>query len=203
VEWEAATQRDFLESISRETDRLADLVGKILHLSRLEAAALPMDKDWHQVNELVNGAMHSARNLTRDRQVHFRLPPDPLALSVDGREIEVVLINLIENAVKYSDPGTPITLGVERHGDEVRFSVADQGPGIAAEDLGRIFERFYRVASEGPRVAGTGLGLAICKRIVEAHGGRIWVESAPGEGSSFYFSVPVDGGQMVLGDGAE
>jgi signal transduction histidine kinase len=112
---------------------------------------------------------------------------------VDGREIEVVLINLIENAVKYSNRGTPITVGVERQGDQALFSVADEGIGIAAKHLERIFERFYRADGEGTRVTGTGLGLAICKRIVEAHGGRIWVESTPGVGSRFYFSLPVDG----------
>ncbi|MCK4449863.1 MAG: sensor histidine kinase, partial [Anaerolineae bacterium] len=112
---------------------------------------------------------------------------------VDGREIEVVLMNLIENAVKCSDHGTPITLGVERQGDQVVFSVADQGIGIPPEHMDRIFERFYRVEGKRCRDAGTGLGLAICKRIVEAHGGRMWVESTPGVGSSFYFSTPVDG----------
>jgi PAS domain S-box-containing protein len=195
VEWDAPTQRDFLESISRETDRLANLVEKILHLSRLESAALPMEKDWHQVSDLMKGALHWRHNLTGP--VHLRVPPDLPTLFVDGREIEVVLINLIENAVKYSSPGTPITLGVERQGDQVVFSVADEGMGVPEEHLERIFEPFYRVDGVEPRLAGTGLGLglAIAKRIVEAHGGRIWVETTPEVGSCFYFSLPVDGGQ--------
>ncbi len=193
VEWDAPTQRDFLESISRESDRLADLVEKILHLSRLESAALPMEKDWHQVSDLANGALRWRRSLIEERQVHLDLSSDLPAIFVDGREIEVVLINLLENAVKYSSPGAPITLGVERQGDQVIFSVADQGMGIPAEHLQRIFERFYRVVGEGPRIVGTGLGLAICERIVKAHGGRIWVESTPGGGSQFFFSLPVEG----------
>ncbi len=193
VEWDAATQRDFLGSINREADRLTNLVGKILHLSRLEARGLPMEKEWYQVVDLVDGALQRQRNLTTERQISLCLSPDLPALFVDGREIEVVLMNLIENAVKYSDPGTPITLGVERQGDRVVFSVADQGIGIPPEHIDRIFERFYRVEGEGCRDAGTGLGLAICERIVEAHGGRMWVESTPGAGSCFYFSTPVDG----------
>ena len=193
VEWDTATQRDFLESINREADRLTDLVEKTLHLSRLEAEGLPMEREWYQVNDLVDGALQRRHNLIADRPVSLCLSPDLPALFVDGREIEVVLMNLIENAVKYSDPGTPITLSVERQNNQVVFSVADQGIGIPAEHQDRIFERFYRVEVEERRVAGTGLGLAICKRIVEAHGGRIWVESTPGIGSCFYFSLAIDG----------
>ncbi len=192
VEWDAPAQRDFLGSINREADRLTNLVEKVLHLSRLEADGLPMEREWYQVNDLVDGALQRRRSLTSDRQISLCLTPDLPALFVDGREIEVVLMNLIENAAKYSDAGTPITLGVERQGDGVIFSVADQGIGIPAEHIDRIFERFHRVEGEGHRVAGTGLGLAICKRIVEAHGGRIWVKSTLGVGSCFYFSLPME-----------
>jgi two-component system phosphate regulon sensor histidine kinase PhoR len=195
VVWDAATQRDFLGSINREADRLANLVEKILHLSSLEAGGLPMEKEWYQVNDLIDGALQRRRSLTADRPVDLCLSPDLPVLFVDGREIEVVLINLIENAVKYSHPGTLITLSAEHQGQQVVFSVADQGIGIPAEHLERIFERFYRVndvGGVGHRAPGTGLGLAICRRIVEAHSGRIWVESTPGVGSRFYFSLPLD-----------
>ena len=192
VVWDAATQRDFLGSINREADRLTNLVEKMLHLSSLEAGGLPMEKEWYQVNDLADGALQRRRNLTANRPVDLCLSPDLPALFVDGREIEVVLMNLIENAVKYSDPGTPITLSADRQADQVVFSVADQGLGIPAEHQEHIFERFYRVDGERRRAPGTGLGLAICKRIVEAHSGRIWVESTPGLGSRFYFSLLVD-----------
>lgn len=193
VVWDAATQRDFLGSINREADRLTNLVEKILHLSSLEAEGLPMEKEWYQASDLMDGALQRRHNLTVKRQVDLFLSPDLPVLFVDGREIEVVLMNLIENAVKYSDPGTPITLSAERQADQVVFSVADQGLGIPPEYQDHIFERFYRVTGEGRRAPGTGLGLAICKRIVEAHGGRIWVESTPGVGSRFYFSLLGDG----------
>jgi two-component system phosphate regulon sensor histidine kinase PhoR len=191
VEWDLIAQRDFLGSINREADRLTDLVEKILHLSRLEVEGFPMDCEWWQIDDLVDGALQRRRILLTDRQVGLELAPDLPTLYVDGREIEVVLMNLIENAVKYSDPGTPITVTTERRSNQVVFGVTDQGVGIPAEHLERIFERFYRVGSQGPHVPGTGLGLAICRRIVEAHHGHIWAESTPGIGSRFFFSLPV------------
>ena len=104
----------------------------------------------------------------------------------------MVLMNLIENAVKYSYSGTPITLRAEFQNGDVVFGVADQGTGVPPEDLERVFERFYRANGDKRRAPGTGLGLAICRRIVEAHDGRIWVESTPKVGSCFYFSLPLD-----------
>lgn len=193
VEWDAASRRDFLGSINREADRLTHLVDKILDMSRLEAGQVPIHKVRCQAVDLMDGALQQLRGLTIDRPKHLNLAADLPALYADDREIELVLINLIENAVKYSDPGTPITLGAEYHGEQVVFSVADQGHGIPAEPLTRVFERFYRVNGDGPPVAGTGLGLAICKRIVEAHGGRIWAESTPGVGSRFCFGLPLTG----------
>jgi two-component system phosphate regulon sensor histidine kinase PhoR len=191
VEWDLIAQRDFLGSINREADRLTDLVEKILHLSRLEVEGFPMDLEWWQIDDLVDGALQRRRILLADRQVDLELASDLPTLYVDGREIELILMNLIENAVKYSDPGTPITLTTERRSNQVVFSVTDRGIGIPAEHLDRIFERFYRLDSHGPHIPGTGLGLAICRRIVEAHQGRIWVESTPGIGSRFFFSLPV------------
>ncbi len=191
VEWDSATQRDFLESINSEADRLATLVKKILHLSRLEAGTLPMEKELYSVDELVNGVLSRQRNIAAYRRVEAHLAPDLPPVWMDRREIECVLTNLIENAHKYADPGTPITLEVECRDGQVVFCVSDQGPGISPEQLERIFDRFYRIKGQNHHAAGTGLGLAICKRIVEAHGGRIWVESTPGVGSSFYFSLEV------------
>jgi len=193
VVWDAVAQRDFLGSISHEADRLTNLVDKILHLSRLEAEGLPMDREWWQVSDIVDGALRRRRNMTTHRTVMLELEPDLPAIFVDGREIEVVLMDLIENAVKYSEPGTSITISAGLQDHAIMFCVADQGLGIAGEQLERIFERFYRVESERHRAPGTGLGLAICKRIVEAHGGRIWVESVLGSGSRFFFSLPLQG----------
>ena len=191
VEWDAASQRDFLGSIGREADRLADLVGDILHLSALEAAGLPMEKERYQVDDPVRSALQRRHQITASRRVDVLLSPELPQLFVDGREIGMVLMNLIENAVKYSHSGTPTTLRAERQSGDVVLSVADQGTGVPQADLERVFERFYRVNGAKRRAPGTGLGLAICKRIVEAHDGRIWVESTPQVGSCFYFSLPL------------
>jgi two-component system sensor histidine kinase KdpD len=156
-----------------------------------------VEKEWYQVSELVDEALHRRRNLTTDRQIDLHVPADLPPLYADGRELEVVLINLIENAVKYSDPDTTITLEVEHQDDQVVLALTDQGVGIPADHLEHIFERFYRVNRGGHRTPGTGLGLAICKRIVETHGGRIWVESSPGVGSRFCVSLPVDGSRQL------
>jgi two-component system sensor histidine kinase KdpD len=150
-----------------------------------------MEKERWQIDDLVDGALQRHHHLLAERQVDLDLAAGLPALYVDGREIEVVLMNLIENAVKYSDSGTPITVSTQRQSGQVIFCVADQGIGIPSEHLLRIFERFYRVNGGMAHVPGTGLGLAICKRIVEAHRGQIWAESAPGIGSRFYVSLPI------------
>jgi len=197
VVWDKVAQRDFLGSINREADRLTDLVEKILHLSRLETEGLPMEKEWWRVDELIDGALQRRRALIGDREVRLDIAPDLPLLFVDGREIEVVLMNLIENAIKYSDPGTPIAITAGSEPGRVVFGVADRGPGIALEHQERIFERFYRVDGETHRAPGTGLGLAICKRIVQAHKGEIWVESTPHVGSQFCFGLPLDGAESA------
>ncbi len=191
VQWDPQTQRDFLRSIEREADRLIALVEKILHLSRLEMGRLPMDREWWQVSDIVDGALRRRRTLLQHHRVELDLAPDLPPLYIDGLEIEVVLMNLVENAVKYSDPGTTIRIRAAREGDAVVLSVEDEGIGIPPEDLDRIFERFYRVRRDRGHVTGIGLGLAICKHIVEAHGGRIWVESEQGRGTCFYVSLPL------------
>ncbi len=190
VEWDAETQHDFLVSINHEADRLATLVEKILHLSRLDAGQLPMDRDWYTIEDLVDRALTRRRSLTTGRQTDLDLQPDLPPLFVDGREIEIVLINLLDNAQRYSYPDAPITLGVELLNSQMVFCVTDQGQGIAKEHLDSIFDQFYRIDEQKHDGVGIGLGLAICKRIVETHGGRIWVESTPGIGSSFLFSLP-------------
>lgn len=193
VEWDDATQRDFLGSINREADRLTSLVGKILHLSSLESARLPMEKDWYAVEDLVAGALQRRKNLIVGRRIHLSIGPGLPVLYLDGRQIEVVLMNLIENAAKYSQPGSPISVGVEQRENLVTFSVADKGPGIPPEYRDKIFDRFFRLPGEGRRLPdGVGLGLAICKYIVAAHDGHIWVESADETGSNFRFSLPLD-----------
>ncbi len=204
VVWDVATQRDFLSSINREADRLADLVEKILDLSRLEARTAPVERERYSVADLVDGALQRRRSVLAGHQLELDLDPDLARWFVDGQEIETVLVNLLENAAKYSAAGTSITVRARRAADRVILSVVDRGVGIPTEHQARIFERFYRVRAAGQRPPGTGLGLAICKRIVEAHGGRIWVESKPGVGSCFHVSLPVyDDGRQTTAEGRQ
>jgi signal transduction histidine kinase len=190
VTWDEETQRDFLNSINQESDRLANQVDKILELSRLEAQAQPLDLAWWPVPEMIDEALIRRRSTLAEHPILLDLDPQVTALYVNGADMGTVLVNLIENAAKYSAPGTPITLRLQQKESDIVISVEDQGAGIPAVYRGRIFERFYRVPGARNQ-AGTGLGLAICKRIVDAHHGRIWVESGTGTGSCFYVSLPV------------
>jgi two-component system phosphate regulon sensor histidine kinase PhoR len=116
------------------------------------------------------------------------LPP----VSADAQRLHQVLINLLDNAIKYTPAGGLITIRARQIENDIEICVADSGPGISAEHLPRLFERFYRVDKARSReLGGTGLGLSIVKHIVQAHGGRVWVESTPGHGSQFYFTIPV------------
>jgi two-component system phosphate regulon sensor histidine kinase PhoR len=111
-------------------------------------------------------------------------------IKIDSQRLEQVLVNLIHNAIKFTKPGGEVILAAESTVSEIRFAVRDTGIGIPAEDVSRIFERFYRV-DKSRAGSGTGLGLSIAKHVIEAHKGRIWVESVEGRGSTFYFSIPI------------
>ena len=143
-----------------------------------------------------------------DRSFVHSIPAGPLVAKVDARRIEQVLRNLLDNAVKYSPGGGAITIQGRKAGGQIFLQVRDEGIGIPADELERIFERFYRVDnSVTQRVGGTGLGLAVCRGIVEMHGGQIWANSSPGAGSTFTLTLPVDPatGQEdpVIGDTVE
>jgi PAS domain S-box-containing protein len=198
VQWDTATQREFLEAIEQEADRLAKLIADLLDMSRIEAGALErLERAPVAPAILVTSALRRLGRATASHPVHLDVPDNLPLVLVDPPQIERVLVNLIENAAKYSPPdaGILIQARVEPgsgRGSSVVVRVRDRGIGIAAEHLERIFERFYRVPGVAGRWAGgTGLGLAICKGIVEAHGGRIWAESTPGQGSTFTFTLPV------------
>ena len=120
------------------------------------------------------------------------MPPDASLVPLDSVLIEQVLINLLENAIKYTPPGSPIELSAIGARDVVTVTVADRGPGIPPGDEQRVFEKFYRARS-GDGSAGVGLGLTICRGIIEAHGGRIWIENRSGSGAAFRFTLPLEG----------
>jgi two-component system sensor histidine kinase KdpD len=173
---------DVLVSIEEQLDYLNRLVGNLLDMSRLEAGTLQPHREWHMVEDLIEGAIRRLDIFMKDRAVEIELAPDLPPISVDAVQIQQVLVNLLENAVKFSHPGSPIRLAASLKDREVEISVTNTGEEIPPEELGKIFERFYRGESKRfSRVPGTGLGLAICKGVVEAHGGRISARSLDGE----------------------
>ncbi|HEY57965.1 MAG TPA: GAF domain-containing protein [Anaerolineae bacterium] len=192
VQWDPETQREFLQHISEETDRLSQLINDLLDLSRIEGGALKVDRKPTDLLALVRRASHLVPDLKPERLI-VEAPDDLLPVPVDARRIEVALRNLLENAVKYSlHPEDPITVSIQRQEDRVIVRVIDQGPGIPAEHAPHIFDSFYRAEprANGSR-SGVGLGLAIARGFIEAHGGRIWLEPRA-QGTCIAFSLPLE-----------
>ncbi|MCX6021853.1 MAG: GAF domain-containing protein [Chloroflexi bacterium] len=190
VEWDQETTRDFLETIDRQADRLAKLVGDLLEMSRLESG-WRTDPEPTSPSGLVTAAVKQAAPFIREHQLVVDLPERLPWVQADAPQVERVLANLLENAAKYSPPGSTITVTAEPMADELVFSIADQGVGVAPEDQEKVFEKFYRAPQATYAAPGTGLGLPICRSIVVTHGGRIWIESARGQGSRFRFTLPL------------
>src|SRR5437868_3932125 len=187
VTWSRADQHHFLQTISSEADRLAQLVSNLLDLSRQEAGLLLLNRGLARVQDLV--AKTIKRLSHPGVMISFHIPDDLPLINVDGARIEVVLHNLVANALVYGEGEVRITAG--RKDDGVVVSVSDNGPGIAPDELPPVFERFYRARhGRQQHSGGTGLGLAICKALIEAHGGVIWVESSM-RGTTIVFSLPL------------
>lgn len=191
IEWDDETRQMLLTGISEETDRLASLVTNLLNMSKLEAGVWRPEKERCHISDIINGALEQEKWVHKNHIFKANLEPDLPEVYADYSQIRQVLINLLENAAAYSEEATQITVGAKAVEGEVEVSVSDQGVGIPREDLERIFDKFYRGAQKRQRPGGTGLGLAICQALVLAHGGRIWAESEVGQGSTFYFRVPV------------
>jgi two-component system sensor histidine kinase KdpD len=195
VAWDEEERRSFAQAIEREADRLNRLVGNLLDMTRIEEGALRPEKEEYSLAALIHDVLGRLEPLIEGRVVRTHLPPDDLLLAeLDYLEIDQVLTNLLENAVRYTSAGSPIEVSAHREGEQVKISVADRGPGILPADLERVFDKFYRVL-HGQHPAGypmgSGLGLAVCKGLVEAHGGRIWAEPRDGGGLIVYVVLPV------------
>lgn len=191
VAWDVATRHELLNAVDTETDRLNRLVGNLLEMSRIESGALHPARDWHDIAELLADVAERMRARFTEHSVTLSAPPDLPLVQISYTQIDQVLTNLLENAQKYTPPGTPIELCAELADDAIRITVRDYGPGIPAGMHSRIFEKFVRAAAPERHADGTGLGLAICKGIIEAHGGQIWAEAAPGGGAAFVFTLPL------------
>jgi two-component system sensor histidine kinase KdpD len=191
VPWSEEDRDGFAGAIVRESDRLNRLVGNLLDMSRIEGGGLRPQHDWYDAGELVREVIARLRPLLQGRRVEPSIADDLPPVSLDYLMIDQVVTNLIENAVKYTPPGTPIDVRVERHGDRVRIAVADHGPGIPPDRRATVFDKFSRLQRRG-QPQGSGLGLAVSKGLVEGHGGRIWIDETPGGGATFLFELPID-----------
>lgn len=193
VEWDREALHEFHLIISEDIHRLTRLVENLLEMARIEAGQLRLSKQWEVVADLVDDALHHCAEALRNHAVRVEIAETFPLVKMDARLMAEALINLIENAGKYSPPGSEIVIRGRLRDDQLMLSVTDQGSGLAPDEQDRVFDKFYRGPQRGVRhSAGTGMGLAIARGIIEAHGGRIWAESVPGAGATFTMAIPVE-----------
>ncbi|MCK9374930.1 MAG: PAS domain-containing sensor histidine kinase [Syntrophobacterales bacterium] len=186
-------QINYLQTVFREMDRLEKLITRFLEFARLDLRILTPQPQALDVAKECREVITLLQPLAEDKDITLetRLVPEMPPLTADPLLFRRVLENLLENAIKYSPAHSRVTLAAAAEDPAIRFTVQDQGPGIAPDDLAHLFEVFYRGAREGDN-RGFGLGLATVKRIIDAHGGRIWVDTAPGRGCTFSFTFPLE-----------
>jgi signal transduction histidine kinase len=191
ADWDRETMQESLGVIAEEADHLTHLIDSLLEASRIQASGLKLEPTDVNLARLAEKVVDGFRTQTNVHTFELDFPADFPPSWGDPERLREVLSNLVSNAVKYSPDGGTVWVGGRIDGAGVTIYVADQGMGIPPEEQDRIFDRFHRVDSGlHRRTEGTGLGLYLVKAIVEAHGGRVWVESAPGRGSIFMFTLP-------------
>nr|BBH95205.1 hypothetical protein KTA_34040 [Thermogemmatispora argillosa] len=188
IVWDDETLREILREVDAETDHLTVLINALIEMSRIEMGALTLEKEWCDMGELLNSALlRLERSVGRKHNIRLRLqPPLPLLAQVDYAQMERVFYNLLENALRHSGSNEEIIVELEIVDGILRGRILDRGYRLPEGERERIFKTFYSVDPQG-----NGLSLAICRGIIEAHGGRIWIESAPEGGASFAFTLPV------------
>jgi signal transduction histidine kinase len=191
--WDEKTLRESLAVIEEESDRLNELIDNLLDASRLQVGALPLKMHPLALDEMSRRVVTKFRSQSDKHHFVVEFPPDFPVVRGDEARLEQVLSNLLTNAIKYSPQGGTISVTGHVWPDRVVTTVSDQGIGIAPAEQTRVFDAFYRV-DDAPtrRTQGTGLGLYLAKAVVQAHGGHIWVESEPGQGAAFSYSLPRD-----------
>jgi two-component system sensor histidine kinase KdpD len=195
---EAEDKLELSRAIYDEAQRMSSLVNNILDMARLDAGAIELNKQWYPLEEMIGTVLTRLQKRLQDRRVTVKLPPGIPMIYVDTVMIEQVLINLLENVLRYTPKSSPVAIMAEVSAFAVEISVADQGPGIPAGLENQLFEKFYRVRNEAAQ-SGVGLGLAICRAIIEAHGGSIQAQNRPTGGTVFSFMIPLDHAPPVLG----
>ena len=184
-------RRELLETIRHEAERLNRLVGNLLDLSRIRAGAVTPNATLGEIDDVIEGVVGRLQAVLASHRIRLMLRGDLPEISMDVVQVDQVLTNLIENAVKFSPAGSAVTISTARWHDTAEVRVVDHGPGIPSEERERVFEAFVR--GEQGSATGSGLGLSISRAIVESHGGRIWIEGTPGGGTTVVFRLPVAG----------
>lgn len=188
VTWDASSQHEFIEIIDHEANKLQGMIEQLLDLSRMQAGMLSINPKPTYVADILATAQPQLETLTREHQPIQLIPANLPPVAADNERVVQVLLNLVGNAVKYAPPRTQITVSVQQEGNFIVFKVCDEGPGIPPEMRNAVFEAFRQLANAKQ---GVGLGLAICKGLVEAHGGRIWIEDVPAPGTQVCFTLPI------------
>ncbi|MFH0984484.1 MAG: DUF4118 domain-containing protein [Candidatus Omnitrophota bacterium] len=185
------TVRELLQDAYGESNRLNRIVGNLLDMARMEAGALKISPKPCELRDILGVSLQELKPKLGNRKLDIQIPRDLPEIAVDFPWIVKVLVNLIDNALKYSDDGAPVRIRAKMNGWQVKIEIEDEGSGILAEDVKRIFDKFYRV-SKPKQVSGLGLGLSICRGIVEAHHGQIGAENRPGKkGAVFTVLLPL------------
>jgi two-component system sensor histidine kinase KdpD len=193
IAWERSALHEFHLIISEEVNRLTRLVQNLLEMARIEAGELKPAKRWESLSEIFNNVLVRCITSLHHHRVRVEMEASQVMIKADSRLLAEALVNLVENAAKYSPLDTEIRINGHIRDGQLIVSVNDQGMGIAPEEVNRVFDKFYRGQYlTGRQTNGTGMGLAIAKGIVEAHGGRIWVDSQFGRGATFSFAIPVE-----------
>jgi two-component system sensor histidine kinase KdpD len=193
---DAATRRELTEAICDEGERLERLVSNLLDMTRLDSGAVEPKREWVPLDEVIGSALGRLDRMLSGRRVTTTVPPEAAMVSIDPVLVEQLLVNLLENAAKYTPPGSEIDLVAAREGAAVHLDVSDRGPGIPAGDEERIFERFRR--GTHPGVRGVGLGLAVSRAIAKAHGGTLAARTRPGGGATLRLTLPLPGEPPAL-----
>ena len=188
---------EMMEVIDEESDRLSRFINGLIELARIEAGELQLRRRWGAVDEIISAALSRAEPITRNHRVELQVEKELPGVQVDERAVSEVVYTLIDNAAKYSPKGSTVRLIARRAGDElIQMAVEDDGPGIPNDLRERVFDKFFRATRNGDittrQPVGTGMGLAIAKGIVEAHEGRIWIESGEGGGTRVVFTLPTN-----------
>jgi two-component system, OmpR family, sensor histidine kinase KdpD len=186
----STAQRETAEAITEEAHRMSALVSNLLDMARIESGGVKLNLEWQQLEEVVGTALEATRSILKQHHVDIRLPRDLPLVRFDALLIERVLVNLLENAAKYTPAGSTVTISAEVIADQLSISVSDNGPGLPPGQEDAVFEKFARGHRESA-TPGVGLGLAICRAIIDSHGGKITGFNRPSGGATVNFTLPL------------